>query len=127
MNLTENAKNHSGYLGAGAIQFRNEAQDSVKYPNGAHSWYVLNGLGNGWFRCNDGYIAHGYGLAINKLQPTSNRPEAYGCGKIYKAKMDYTTHAGEPDSALVWLFIHDDTTLADVLKYIEANKDGWYP
>jgi hypothetical protein len=115
------------YIGFAAVQFRNEAQDSVKYPNGAHSWYVLNGLGDGWFRCNDGYNAHGYGLAINSFKVTSKKSEIFGDGHIYKAKMEYTTHQEEPDSAMMWLFVHKNTTLEAVLEYIETNKDSWYP
>lgn len=118
-------------IGYAAIQFRNEAHDSVNWPNGCRSWYVLNGLDDGWFRCNDGYIAHGYGLAINSFKVTSHKSEIFGAGRVYKAKMEYTmeytNNREEEDSALVWLFVHEDTTLEDVLKYIEENKANWYP
>ena len=131
MNSSElkNANMNEAYpccIGFAAIQYRNEACQNTKLASMVRSFYVLNGRCDSWFRVNDKYSpANGYGICLRTIKITGRNPINYGSGMLYKAAITYINDHEQDDSAPIWLFVHNKTTLEDVLAYIEENKNNW--
>jgi hypothetical protein len=111
--------------GASCIEFRDTAK-----PSHLGSLYVLNAIGDTWFRCVEPQsIAFSYGLAIESIRLTSNRPVVNHSVLSYKAKITFIPHADEfaVEEGLIWLHVHQDHTVEEVFKFIKENKDSWIP
>jgi len=107
--------------GAASIEFRHKAP----YTN---SIYILNGMGDGWFRATE-YIAKGYGLAIVSIKVTSTKPTIFHHTRVYKAKMSYIPphfeEVKDAEDAFIYIHVHNDYTIEDVLNYINSNSKKW--
>jgi len=110
-------------LGLAAVIFR---EPSDKRPHCQDLEYVLNGGGDGWFRVKDKHRnSFGYGLMIDTIKIT-NKGIVYGDGTLYKAQMDYRRcDNNEPDKSPAWLFVHKNTTVDEIVAYI--NSTDWQP
>jgi hypothetical protein len=122
----------NGYI---SIGFRGTKSDyDINRDN-----FSLNGMNDGWFRKIDG-LAKGHGLCINNIRVTNrkyhyfNGEPSFICNTVgdflcYKAIIDYTNNDfdSKDETDLFWIFVHKNFALADVLDYIEENKEGWYP
>ncbi len=114
------------YLGYAAIAFRDKAK-----PDASAYEYILNGTGDGWFRKVEGN-AKGYGLCIIQVKVKSKKGQHYGPKYIvYKAMMKYipSDKEEEEDAEVhpIWIFVHNDFELEDVLSYIQQNSNKWRP
>jgi hypothetical protein len=114
------------YLGFASIQFRNKTLDTINKPNWIRGTYVLNIKGDGWFRGEDG-ISKDYGLCITHIEITGRNYFNMSQGKAIKAQIEYLNFSEKHDKADIWLFIHNDTTIEEVIAYINDNKKHWVP
>lgn len=116
------------YAGYVFIVFREGSKD-VHLGTGGE--YTLNGKGDTWFRKLEDHPAgtKGYGLAITEFKITSRNPEVRGNFNVYKATIKYIPISDEnsTDTATIFLWVHKNFELKDVLSYIDQNKHSWRP
>jgi hypothetical protein len=110
------------YLGAAAISLTRD----VSIPE-----FILNGTGDGWFRRIEGN-SKGYGLAIRSIKLTSKKDTLSGENTNYSrylVKVAYVDFNDDEkmETANGWLWVYNNFTLEEVLKYIDEHKAKWVP
>jgi hypothetical protein len=116
--------NYNSYIGYASISFRSKKynDDVNRGPN-----YILNEKGDTWFRSREGN-SKGYGLCIRSVKVTGRKAETFGNFKVYKANMDWLNNQDEEIKAEpIWIVVHENFDLDDVLNYIKKNSHKWVP
>ena len=124
--LVQDALANNFYAGYVFIKFREgNKHDAVK------SEYTLNGKGDSWFRKLEDHPwgTKGFGLAIKSFKITSRTPQVHGHFNVYKGSITYIPNDDEDvtETGSIWLWVHKDYELQDVLDYVNKHKGSWKP
>ena len=114
----------SYYIGYVSLSFRysnNPMKDM--YEN-----FILNSYDDTWFRRVNG-DTKGYGLAIQEIKVTSKNTVTMGDYICYKVKINHIDWYDDEYIKMdyMWLMIHKDWDLEEVMCYIKNNMSKWKP
>lgn len=119
------SKRQGSYIGFVSLWFRDTNNPSFDLMGNS---FILNSFNDTWFRCTEGN-AKGYGLSITEFKVTGRTSLLMGNFNCYKVKVSYRDWYEEDliREEFMWLAIHRDFEIEDVLGYINLHKDNWKP
>ena len=104
---------------------------AIEYRETPYKEFILNqGCLDGWFRREKDFLGISLGLCLKSLKITGKRPIRRGNHLMYKCiaqirdyDSDYN-YIGDKSEKMN-LFVHDETSLKNILRYIDENNNNW--